>query len=38
VLDLRFNEPKLQHEPWSLGQLLQHLAQSIEYSMPATPR
>jgi Protein of unknown function (DUF1569) len=36
VLDLRFNTP--QHDsPWSLAQLLQHLAQSIEYSVRGYP-
>ncbi len=36
VLDLRFNTP--QHDsPWSLSQLLQHLAQSIEYSVQGYP-
>lgn len=37
VLDLGFGEPKLKHESWSLSQLLQHLAQSIEYSMQGYP-
>ncbi len=36
VLDLRFNEPR-HDSPWSLSQLLQHLAQSIEYSMNGYP-
>ena len=36
VLELLFNTP--QHDsPWSLSQLLQHLAQSIEYSMKGYP-
>ena len=37
VLNLGFGEPKLQHESWSLSQLLQHLAQSVEYSMAGYP-
>ena len=37
VLELGFGEPKLRHESWSLSQLLQHLAQSIEYSMAGYP-
>lgn len=37
VLELGFGEPKLQHESWSLSQLLQHLAQSVEYSMAGYP-
>jgi Protein of unknown function (DUF1569) len=37
VLDLLFKTP--QHDsPWSLSQLLQHLAQSIEYSMQGYPQ
>lgn len=37
VLNLGFGAPKLEHERWSLSQLLQHLAQSIEYSMAGYP-
>ncbi|MBH9552315.1 DUF1569 domain-containing protein [Inhella gelatinilytica] len=37
VLDLGFGEPKLQHPSWTLSQLLQHLAQSIEFSMQGYP-
>ena len=37
VLDLGFGEPKLRHDSWSLSQLLQHLAQSIEYLMQGYP-
>jgi Protein of unknown function (DUF1569) len=36
VLDLRFNEPT-HDSPWSLSQLLVHLAQSVEYSMRGFP-
>ncbi len=36
VLDLRFNEAA-HDSPWGLGQLLQHLAQSVEYSMQGYP-
>lgn len=37
VLELGFGEPRLASESWSLGQLLQHLAQSIEFSMQGYP-
>jgi len=37
VFDLLFGSPKLQQSPWSLAQLLQHLAQSIEYSVKGYP-
>jgi hypothetical protein len=36
VLDLRFNTPT-HDSPWSLSELLQHLAQSIEFSMKGYP-
>ncbi len=36
VLDLLFRTPT-HDSPWSLSQLLQHLAQSIEYSMQGYP-
>lgn len=36
VLDLLFRTPT-HDSPWSLSQLLQHLAQSIEYSMTGYP-
>jgi hypothetical protein len=36
VLELLFKTP-LHDSPWSLSQLLQHLAQSIEYSMKGYP-
>jgi hypothetical protein len=38
VLELLFNEPKLQGSPWSLNQMLQHAAQSIEFSMQGFPQ
>ncbi|MBB5203410.1 hypothetical protein HNQ51_000703 [Inhella inkyongensis] len=37
VLELGFGEVKLEHPSWNLSQLLQHLAQSIEFSMQGYP-
>ncbi|MEH0167803.1 DUF1569 domain-containing protein [Paucibacter sp. JuS9] len=37
VLELRFREPRPQGTSWALTQILQHLAQSIEYSMSGFP-
>ncbi|MFN3303091.1 MAG: DUF1569 domain-containing protein [Roseateles sp.] len=37
VLELLFREPVVQGSPWNLSQVLQHLAQSIEYSMQGYP-
>lgn len=37
VLELRFKEPKLKGSAWNLAQMLQHAAQSIEYSMQGFP-
>lgn len=37
VLDLLFNEKLVQDNPWNLSQVLQHLAQSIEFSMQGFP-
>ncbi len=37
VFDLLFGAPQLSQSPWSLAQLLQHLAQSIEYSVRGFP-
>ncbi|MEJ6000579.1 DUF1569 domain-containing protein [Paucibacter soli] len=37
VLELRFKEPRLQGSQWNLAQMLQHAAQSIEYSMQGFP-
>ena len=36
VLELRFKEPKL-HSSWNLTQMLQHAAQSVEFSMTGFP-
>ena len=36
VLELLFKEPKL-HSTWSLTQMLQHAAQSVEFSMQGFP-
>ena len=37
VLDLLFREKVVQGNPWTLTQVLQHLAQSIEFSMQGFP-
>ncbi|MGM9483578.1 DUF1569 domain-containing protein [Roseateles sp. NT4] len=37
VLDLLFSEKVVQGNPWNLSQVLQHLAQSIEFSMQGFP-
>lgn len=37
VLELGFGEHQLRHPSWNLSQLLQHLAQSIEFSMQGYP-
>ncbi len=37
VLELMFRQHHLAHERWSLPQLLQHLAQSIEFSIQGYP-
>ncbi|MFG6455244.1 DUF1569 domain-containing protein [Roseateles sp. BYS96W] len=37
VLDLLFHEKLVQGNPWNLSQVLQHLAQSIEFSMQGFP-
>ncbi|HEV6967540.1 DUF1569 domain-containing protein [Roseateles sp.] len=37
VLDLLFGEKLVQGNPWNLSQVLQHLAQSIEFSMQGFP-
>lgn len=37
VLELLFHEKVVQGSPWNLSQVLQHLAQSIEYSMQGYP-
>jgi hypothetical protein len=37
VLELGFGEVRLEHPSWNLSQLLQHLAQSIEFSMQGYP-
>jgi Protein of unknown function (DUF1569) len=37
VLDLLFAPKLVQGSPWNLSQVLQHLAQSIEYSMQGFP-
>lgn len=37
VLDLLFREQVVQGNPWNLSQVLQHLAQSIEFSMQGFP-
>lgn len=37
VLDLLFSEKVVQDNAWNLSQVLQHLAQSIEYSMQGFP-
>jgi hypothetical protein len=37
VLDLLFTEKVVQGSPWNLSQVLQHLAQSIEFSMQGFP-
>ncbi len=38
VLDLLFREQVVVGSPWNLSQVLQHLAQSIEYSMQGYPQ
>ena len=38
VLELMFRQHHLAHERWSLPQLLQHLAQSIEFSIQGYPQ
>jgi hypothetical protein len=37
VLDLRFDEKEVQGSPWNMSQVLQHMAQSIEFSMQGFP-
>ncbi len=37
VLDLLFHEKVVEGNPWNLSQVLQHLAQSIEFSMQGFP-
>jgi hypothetical protein len=37
VLDLLFNDKAVQGNAWNLSQVLQHLAQSIEFSMQGFP-
>jgi len=37
VLELMFRQYHLAHERWSLAQMLQHLAQSIEFSIQGYP-
>lgn len=37
VLELMFRQHHLAHERWSLAQMLQHLAQSIEFSIQGYP-
>lgn len=37
VLELLFTEQVVQGSPWNLSQVLQHLAQSIEFSMQGFP-
>ena len=37
VLELLFKERKLLHSTWSLTQMLQHAAQSVEFSMQGFP-
>jgi hypothetical protein len=37
VLELMFRQHHLAHQSWNLPQLLQHLAQSIEYSIQGYP-
>lgn len=37
VLDLLFSEKVVQGNPWNLSQVMQHLAQSIEFSMQGFP-
>lgn len=37
VLDLLFREKVVEGNPWNLSQVLQHLAQSIEFSMQGFP-
>ncbi|MFN3861697.1 MAG: DUF1569 domain-containing protein [Roseateles sp.] len=37
VLELLFRERVVQGNPWNISQVLQHLAQSIEYSMQGYP-
>jgi hypothetical protein len=37
VLDLLFREKVVQGNPWTLTQVLQHLAQSVEFSMQGFP-
>ncbi|RZJ11589.1 MAG: DUF1569 domain-containing protein [Rubrivivax sp.] len=37
VLDLRFDEKVVHGNPWNMSQVLQHLAQSIEFSMQGFP-
>ncbi|WP_348689389.1 DUF1569 domain-containing protein, partial [Acidovorax soli] len=38
VMDLLRGDSQLQHPVWNLPQLLQHLAQSIEYSLQGYPQ
>ncbi|WP_371384045.1 DUF1569 domain-containing protein, partial [Salmonella sp. M9-3] len=37
VLELLFTEKVVQGSPWNLSQVLQHLAQSVEFSMQGFP-
>ena len=37
VLELLFNDKVVDGNPWNLSQVMQHLAQSIEYSMQGFP-
>lgn len=37
VFELLFSPPKLQGSPWTLAQMLQHAAQSIEFSINGFP-